>query len=111
VLQRVREQTVVILEFYWDEANISHIARHGVLPEEAEQVILNEPFDIGYDPDSGEDRIEQIGETNAGRILVAVTTERGKQIRVVTCYEPSKAARLDYLAAKGAEYGTEDDEA
>ena len=27
------------IEFDWDEANIGHVARHRVLPEEAEQVI------------------------------------------------------------------------
>ena len=27
------------IEFDWDEANMTHVARHGVLPEEAEQVI------------------------------------------------------------------------
>ena len=27
------------IEFDWDEANIGHLARHSVLPEEAEQVI------------------------------------------------------------------------
>ena len=31
------------IEFDWDEANIGHVARHSVLPEEAEQVILNDP--------------------------------------------------------------------
>ncbi len=31
--------------FDWDEANLEHIARHGVSREEAEQVILNDPVD------------------------------------------------------------------
>ena len=31
------------LEFDWDEANIGHMARHSVIPEEAEQVIFNDP--------------------------------------------------------------------
>ena len=29
------------LEFEWDEANISHIARHKVSPEEAEKVFFD----------------------------------------------------------------------
>jgi hypothetical protein len=37
------------IEFDWDEANIGHVARHSVLPEEAEQVILNDPVDLGMD--------------------------------------------------------------
>ena len=35
------------IEFDWDEANIGHVALHSVLPEEAEQVILNDPVDLG----------------------------------------------------------------
>ncbi len=35
------------MEFDWDEANVGHVARHGVLPEEAEQVVLNDPVDLG----------------------------------------------------------------
>lgn len=37
------------IEFDWDEANIRHVARHSVLPEEAEQVILNDPVDVGME--------------------------------------------------------------
>ncbi len=36
-------------EFDWDEANIGRAARHSVLPEEAEQVILNDPVDLGME--------------------------------------------------------------
>lgn len=35
------------IEFDWDEANIGHVARHSVVPQEAEQVILNDPVDVG----------------------------------------------------------------
>ena len=34
------------IEFDWDEANIEHVACHRVLPEEAEQVILNDPVTL-----------------------------------------------------------------
>jgi len=37
------------IEFDWDEANIGHVARHRVLPEEAEQVILGDPVDLGME--------------------------------------------------------------
>ena len=37
------------IEFDWDEANIGHVARHSVLPEEVEQVILNAPVDLGME--------------------------------------------------------------
>ncbi len=52
--------------FDWDSANTNHIARHGVTPEEAEQVVLNEPLDIEVVLRNGEQRIVQVGETDAG---------------------------------------------
>jgi hypothetical protein len=34
------------LNFDWDEANQDHLARHGVTPHEAEEVVLGDPLDI-----------------------------------------------------------------
>ncbi len=78
------------LEFDWDEANIGHIARHSLLPEEAEQVILNDPVDVGMEIIDGEERLLNLGPTNAGRILLVETTWREDRIRVVTAFEPIK---------------------
>ena len=44
------------IEFDWDEANIGHVARHRVLPEEAEQAVLNDPVDLGIQVVAREDR-------------------------------------------------------
>lgn len=44
------------IEFDWDDANIRHVARHNVLPEEAEQVVLNNPVDLGMEIIEGEER-------------------------------------------------------
>jgi hypothetical protein len=44
------------IEFDWDEGNIGHLARRSVLPEEAEQVILNDPVDLGMAIAEGEER-------------------------------------------------------
>jgi uncharacterized DUF497 family protein len=33
------------LVFDWDKANLAHIARHNVTPEEVEQVFANGPMD------------------------------------------------------------------
>jgi len=70
--------------FDWDDANIAHIAEHDVLPTEAEEVIANKPVDVGYQTRNGEERLMQIGETLAGRMLVVVTTPRKGLLRVVT---------------------------
>ena len=52
--------------FDWDEENIEHIAKHNVVPEEAEQVILGDPLDIGFDVVDAEERWPYLGETHEG---------------------------------------------
>ena len=42
------------MEFDWDEANTGHVARHNVQPVEAEEVILNDPVDLGMEMVGGE---------------------------------------------------------
>ena len=78
------------IEFDWDEANVRHVARHKVSPEEAEQVILNDPVDLGMEIVEREERYLNIGETIRGRVLLVVTTWREQRIRVVTAFEPIK---------------------
>lgn len=73
-----------------DEANIGHVARHSVLPEEAEQVILNDPVDLGMEIVEGEERHLNLGATVLHRILLVVTTWREDRVRVVTAFEPIK---------------------
>ncbi len=60
--------------FDWDDANRRHVAEHGVAPSEAEEVVRNNPLDLEEQFRNGEDRLMQIGETDALRILVVVTT-------------------------------------
>jgi uncharacterized DUF497 family protein len=74
---------------------------------EAEQVITNEPFDLQFQVTNGEERFVQLGETNAGRILVVVTTWRKSLIRVITAYDAQKAMKRIYVAQKGNSYGTD----
>jgi len=66
------------------------VARHSVLPEEAEQVILNDPVDLGLEIVEGEERYLNLGATVQGRVLLVVTTWRGERVRVVTGFEPIK---------------------
>jgi uncharacterized protein len=66
------------IEFNWDEANVGHAARHRVLPDEAEQAVLNDPRHLN------------LGATTKGRVLLVVTTWREDRIRVVTAFEQIK---------------------
>jgi len=96
-----------MLLFDWDDENSSHIAAHAVSCAEAEQVIKNEPFDLELQAVKGEERFAQLGETNAGRILVVVSTSRETLIRVITAFDATKAMKDLYLIEKGNWYGTD----
>ncbi len=87
--------------FDWDEANVRHIARHGVTPEEAEQVLNNAPSDPVFQMYKDEERYFQYGVTDAYRVLVVVTTWRGDLIRIVTAYPAPPAIRQRYLRERG----------
>lgn len=87
--------------FDWDEHNIGHIAAHKVMPQEAEQVLLNNPANGGSQNVDGEERYVDIGVTDAMRVLVVITTDRGELIRVVTAYDAPAAFRDLYFRRKG----------
>ena len=80
------------LEFDWDKENKGHLARHGVSPAEAEAVHLNRPVDL--------DLYLRIGETNAGRIVVVVSTMRGKKVRVITAWPANERLRRYFQTQK-----------
>ena len=90
------------LVFDWDAANRDHIARHQVSPEEAEQIIDNDPLDIDAETINGEERITSVGRTNGGRILLVVTTIRESKLRVVTAFPAPKHLAEIYFRYKGA---------
>lgn len=75
-----------VLEFEWDEANIAHIAKHNVLPKEAEEVFFDK--DNVQDEDIEHSTIEKrfliIGKTKKKRLLYQIFTIRGERIRVIS---------------------------
>src|SRR5260370_22315599 len=78
------------IEFGWEEGNSGNVACHSVAPEEAEQVILHDPVDLGMEIIEGEERYLNPGATVQGRVLLVVTTWREDRVRVVTAFEPIK---------------------
>jgi hypothetical protein len=86
--------------FYWDDENVRHLARHQILPAEAEEVIQNRPCDLESHLRNNEERIVQIGETDAERILVVVTTMQDEKIRVVTAWPAKERLRRYFLTQK-----------
>lgn len=84
--------------FEWDDANRDHIVRHDVTPEEVEQVLWNDPLDLGIQYDEADGvRLTQLGETDRGRILVVISTQREEFVRPITTWDGTRQDRTLYL--------------
>lgn len=72
--------------FDWDEANSIHIARHKVLPNEAEDVFFDKANTLYDDLKHSikEVRFIIIGKTQKGRLLYQVFTKRENKIRILS---------------------------
>ena len=84
------------MEFDWDEANVSHIARHGITPRECEEAYRNGPMVIEHQKRKREHRRLCLGETDVARLLTFVITEREGKIRFVTAYPMHASQREIY---------------
>lgn len=60
-----------IRRFDWNDANIEHIARHNVTPDEAEEAFLDALFRKGRDG-----RLLVYGVTDPGRFLLVVALKQ-----------------------------------
>jgi uncharacterized DUF497 family protein len=87
-------------QFDWDVENIRHLAQHDILPAEAEQVLKNRPRDLEFELRNGEERVTQIGETDAGIILIVVSTMHDRKVRVVTAWPAKERLRRYFLTQK-----------
>lgn len=83
--------------FDWDGGNLRKIRAHRIEIEEAEQALQNDPVPIYEQAVGGEVRFLYYGETNAGRLLAVVVTERTDKLRVVTAYDLDAGQKRDYL--------------
>jgi uncharacterized DUF497 family protein len=87
--------------FDWDEGNIKHVARHGVLPEEVEQAVLDvHAILLDIQAIAGEERTRVLGMTARGRILISVFTVRGEAIRPITSRDAKPSLQEAYLARR-----------
>jgi uncharacterized DUF497 family protein len=83
--------------FEWDRNNLRKIRVHKIKREEAGQALLNDPIPVYEQEVEGELRFVYYGETNAGRLLATIVTERDDCVRVVTAYDLDAGQRRDYL--------------
>jgi uncharacterized protein len=68
--------TLHIRTLLFDEWNEEHIARHGVVPEEVEQVCDNRPFVSK----TRQLRLRVIGQTDSGRYLTVILAARSQGV-------------------------------
>jgi len=61
----------------------------------------NEPLDLEYETETGEERYKLLGATQRGRVLVAIWTVRRGRVRAITAYEAEKRLRAVYLEQRG----------
>jgi uncharacterized DUF497 family protein len=80
--------------FDWDDANISHIARHRVTREEVEQEFAsNRVLVMAVQKRGGEERVLCAGLTGMGRAIQFVYTLRRGRIRIITAHTAKKRLR------------------
>ena len=83
--------------FEWDDANVDHIARHGVTTDEAEEALLD-PRRVGIPAVrvGSERRRATLGRTEEVRYLVVVYATRHGKVRVVTARDAARSERRRY---------------
>ena len=83
--------------FDWDDANVDHIARHRVTPEEVEEA-LDDPnrIDVEAPNVAGERRRAVVGRTGEGRLLFVAFTRVAGWIRAITAYDPDPGDQRRY---------------
>jgi uncharacterized protein len=75
------------IRFDWGESNVQrNWDRHGITPEEAEEMFFHEPLVVRTDvrQRGAEKRYYALGQTNPGTLLFVAFTIRRKLIRVIS---------------------------
>ncbi len=89
-----------IAHLVWDEWNRDHIAKHGVLPEEVEEVIIGELAVHG----TYKQRLQLVGPTLSGRMLsivIGLVLTQPDVYYVFSARPASRKERGEYYQQKG----------
>ena len=90
------------LAFEWDDAKAErNRKKHGVTFEEA-ATLFEDPLSLTIEDSvhsHAEERFVILGASAWGRLLVAVHTERGDKIRIISAREATSRERRDYEQA------------
>lgn len=79
------------------EHNLRKIRAHRIERGEVEQALLNSPIMIYEQMMEAEVRYVYYSESDSGRLLAVVLTERKAKIRVITAYDLDARQKRDYL--------------
>ena len=88
-----------IAEIVWTDADIEHIARHGIMPDEVAEVVGSRPLwrKGRKHRRTGRSSLYAFGHTEAGRYLFVVFSPLGRgRARCVTAMEMDTKARRFY---------------
>ena len=88
-----------IKEFEWDQGNIDkNYRKHGISPNEAEEVLLDENLAIIDDIKHSqvEKRYIALGKTSAKKVLFVIFTTRKGKIRIISARPANKKERGFY---------------
>ena len=92
---------IVIRRLLWDTWNISHIARHGVIPDEVEYVCQHNPLVIRG---KIRKRVVLVGVTMEKRLLGVVLENHGEgKYYPLTAYDALTEDRVLYERERGGE--------
>ncbi len=69
-------------------------------PDEAEQVLRNDPLVVQFQNHVIEERVLCLGQSDLGKLLAVVYRERPRAIRVVTAYPMSARQREIYFTER-----------
>ncbi len=93
-----------ITEIVWTDSDVAHLARHGVRPEEVEEVLAAGPvWRRGRShPETGRKSVYAFGQTDAGRHLFIVLSPRELgRAKCVTAMDMDEKARRFYERQRG----------
>jgi uncharacterized DUF497 family protein len=83
--------------FDWDRNNLKKVKAHRLKVTEVEEALSRDPV-LVYEQDAGSEvRYVYYGETQRGRLIAMVITEREGKIRVITAYDLDAGQKRDYL--------------
>ncbi|MFL6180634.1 MAG: BrnT family toxin [Actinomycetes bacterium] len=66
---------VIYDDIEWDDANIEHLARHGITPDEVEDLLEGRTVRLRMATDAP-DRFPVLGRTSSGRYLLIIYQEK-----------------------------------